>query len=200
MEEPKRRKSRKNYNLVELAISIAIVGIGISSIMSLFSVGLEATRDAIGENYSSCAANQFLIYIARNCNNPGKNFGSGARDFWEEYIYPAPSSEIPETIPSEADENSATFSTTAVEGGIYSSDYPGLYRIAQGSSSVRDFWATIRIWKSTIKNMYIFSQNWSEVSYEYAVKLNIEISWPAEKSYDKRESRYYCMEVFRQEL
>ena len=188
------------FNLVEVALAIAIVGIGISGIISLFPVGIKATNDAIGENYSSFVSNRFLGYMARMCNNPAKDFGTGARDFWEECVSPAPSGGILATIPSQEDETGATFNSSPIEGGIYSSNNPGLYRITQGSSSHTDFHATIRVWKSQIENMYIYNVNYPTIPYDYAVAFNIEISWPVEKPYPVREKRYYRIEIFRQEL
>lgn len=188
------------FNLVEVALAIAIVGLGITGIISLFPVGIKATNDAIGENYSSFVANRFLGYLARMCNNPAKSYGTSTRDFWEEYISPAPDVEIPDEIPLEADETSATFESSPIEGGIFSSDNPGLYRIKQGSSSYTDFHATIRVWKSQIENMYIYNVNYPAIPYDYAVALNIEISWPVEKPYSIREKKYYRIEIFRQEL
>jgi hypothetical protein len=190
----------KHFNLVEITLCIGIVAVAITGVMALFPIGFNATRSAIGETYSAYAANQFLAYLARNCNNPTKSYESGTRDFWEEYVYPAPSSAIPETIPSESDENNATFTLQSGDTMIYSSDNPGLYRIKQGTSNITDFHATVRIWRSKITNMYIFNQNVSEIDYSYAVRFNVEVSWPVEKTYDKREKRYYCVEVFRQEF
>ncbi len=193
------RYFKSRFNLVEVTLCIGVVAIGISGVMSLFPVGFNATRNAIGETYSTFAAHEFITYIARNCNNPAKSYGSGARDFWEEYIYPAPSAGMPETIPSEADENAAAF--TAVPGSpIYVSDNPGLFRIVQGSSGTTDFHATVRVWRSRIENLYIYNQNVPEISYQYAAQLRVEVSWPVEKPYAQREKRYYFKEVFRQEF
>jgi hypothetical protein len=196
------------FNLIELIIAIGVIGIGFAGIMSLFPVALNSTRDAIGDNYSSHVANKFLIYIARNCNDPTKKFDSGTKDFWQEYIYPASSNPMV-TDESLIDESTVNFSTPPVEEGIYTStnksdgkQNPGLYRVEQGSSSltITDFRATIRIWKSTVKNMCIYQKNYPEIDYAYAVNLNIEISWPSEKPYDKREKRYYTLDVFRQQF
>jgi len=190
------------FNLVEVTLSIGIIAIGITGVMSLFPIGFNATRNAIGETYSAYAANQFLAYLARNCNNPTKVYPSGTptRDFWEEFIYPAPSSEIPETRPSEADESSATFTLLSGDTMIYSSDSPGLYRIKQGTSNITDFHATVRIWRSKIENLYIFNNNVAEIDYQYGVKFMVEVSWPVEKTYARRDKRYYCIEIFRQEF
>ncbi|MBN1864644.1 MAG: hypothetical protein JW808_07060 [Victivallales bacterium] len=190
---------RSLFNLVEVTMCIGVIAVGISGVMSLFPMGFNASRNAIGETYSTFAAHEFISYIARNCNNPAKSYGSGARDFWEEYIYPAPASGIPETIPSEADENDATFSAVP-NSPIYASDNPGLYRIEQGSSGIIDFRATVRVWRSKIENLYIYNQNVPEISYQYAVQLRVEVSWPVEKPYAQREKRYYVKEIFRQEF
>ena len=194
------KKQKRFFNLVEITLCLGVVAIGVSGVMSLFPIGFQATKSAIGETYSAYAANQFLAYLTRNCNNPTKSYGSGARDFWEEFVFPAPSSEIPETIPSETDESAATFSLASGDTMIYSSDYPGLYRIKQGTTNITDFHATVRIWRSKIQNLYISNQNISEIDYLYAVKFRVEVSWPVEKPYSKREKRYYCVEVFRQQF
>lgn len=194
------------FNLIELTIAIGVVGIGFTGILSLFPVALNSTRDAIGENYSSYVANKFLIYIAGNCNDPTKKFptASPTRDFWEEYIGTAASTPMA-TDPSTIDESTVDFNSSAVEG-IYTSTNksngkpnPELYRVTQGSTSLTDFRATIKVWKSTVKNMCIYQKNYPEINYDFAVTLNIEISWPSEKPYDKREKRYYTLDLFRQE-
>ena len=187
------------FNLVEITVAISLVAIGFAGVVSLFPEAIRSTKAAIGDNYSSYVSNQFLVHIARSCNDPTKRFDSNSKDFWEAYVSAA-SGAIPETIPSEADENSAVFSSTPVENGIYSSDNPGLYRVTQGSTEFQDFHCTIRIWKSTVQNLYIYGTAFAEIDYDFAVKLNVEISFPAEKPYSKREKKYYSMEIFRQQL
>ena len=207
MNRDRKTKTFKNFfNLVEVTLCIGVIAIGITGVMSLFPIGFNATRSAIGETYSAYAANQFLAYLTRNSNDTTKRYPTGTptRDFWEEFVYPAATSEdaIPENdnIPTEDDEDDATFTLASSDTMIYSSDKPGLYRIKQGTSNITDFHATVRIWRSKIENLYIYNNNIAEISYEYAVRFNVEVSWPVEKDYAHREKRYYCIEVFRQEF
>ncbi|HBC85408.1 MAG TPA: hypothetical protein DCZ94_00485 [Lentisphaeria bacterium] len=200
---------KKLFNLVEVTLAIAVVGIGIAGVMSLFPVGFQASRDAIGDNYASCAAEQFISFFSRKCNDP-TDLGSG-KDFWETYISwdngtasnfaDDVAGSILTTIPTAADETAITFSTTAVEGNIYpdsnASPNPQLYRIKAGSSLVIDFHATVRIWRSQLNGLWIFEDN-MDIPHAIATRINIEISWPVEKPYASREKRYYTAELFRQ--
>jgi type II secretory pathway pseudopilin PulG len=58
-------KEKKYFNMIEVTLAIAIVGLGIAGIMSLFPVGLNATRDAVGDNYAADSAEDFLNYISQ---------------------------------------------------------------------------------------------------------------------------------------
>ncbi|HCE44840.1 MAG TPA: hypothetical protein DET40_14970 [Lentisphaeria bacterium] len=203
---------KKFFSLVEVTLAIAVVGIGIAGVMALFPVGFQASRDAIGDNYASSAAEQFISYFSRKCNDPTLDDLSDpvddtSKDFWEECIMwdnntasnfaDDVDGSIPTTKPTVADETAATFSATPVDGNIFPSDNQQLYRLKAGSTTVIDFHATVRIWRSRINGLWIFEAN-SDIPYAIATRINVEISWPVEKPYDKREKRYYTTELFRQ--
>ena len=48
------------FTLIEITLAIGIVAIGMAGVMALFPIGLNASRDAIGDNYSSSISEQFL--------------------------------------------------------------------------------------------------------------------------------------------
>ena len=199
---------KKFFNLVEVTLAIAVVGIGIAGVMSLFPVGFQASRDAIGDNYAATAAEQFISLIARKANDPTLDDpvdpgDDPLKDFWDENIVGAIGTSIPD---SGGDPLLSTFplalggatNAPVLEGNIYPSSDAGVFRIKGGNANVTDFYATIRIWKSQVQDVWIFSQNSPPIPYDYAARLNIEVSWPVEKPYAVREKRYYCTELFRQ--
>ena len=51
---------RYNFNMVEIALATAVIAIGISSILVLFPIGINATRAAIEENCYSDAVETLL--------------------------------------------------------------------------------------------------------------------------------------------
>ena len=56
------RKSRHGFNLVEVALAMAVVGMGIAGVMALFQLGMQQSRDAVGDNYAADSAEQFITF------------------------------------------------------------------------------------------------------------------------------------------
>lgn len=187
------------FNLVEIALAIGVIGIGIAGIMALFPVGFQAARDAIGDNYAADSADQFLHYISRACKNDwtvvsgiatSKQYNGDGLEEALTWNYKDQSENHP-LIQGSIDY------VDSVDNGT--PDNYNIFRIIQKSGNIVDFYGTMRIWKSTVKaSVYDGSwQQWQDTSYTSGAGLNIEISWPSEKPYAKRQKRYFYLEVFK---
>jgi type II secretory pathway pseudopilin PulG len=73
-------KIYRYFNMIEITLAIAIIAFGMSSILVLFPVGLNASRDSIADNYSANAVEQFISYIQARCRNKTDVIPSGAPD------------------------------------------------------------------------------------------------------------------------
>ncbi len=51
------------FNMIEVLLALAVIAIGMTSILGLFPVGLNASRDAIAQNCSADIADQMITYI-----------------------------------------------------------------------------------------------------------------------------------------
>ena len=222
---------KRFFNLIEVTLAIAVVGIGMVSIMSLFPVGINAIRQSVAENYASDAGDLLMTYLMRNCNDT--SIYSGTKDFWDYYIYDDKgtptnyaddaqgifnegaafwgnawnSSDPANNTTVRTAEATLTSAMTDIDvtqkAALYQSSapatYPGLFKITQGSALVSDFTGIARIWKSQVTGIYIYEQN-LDILYPYAYRLYIEISWPAQKPYSKRDKKTFCVEIFRQKF
>ena len=56
-------KIRYNFNMVEIALATAVIAIGISSILVLFPIGINATRAAMEENCYSDAVETVTAFV-----------------------------------------------------------------------------------------------------------------------------------------
>ena len=54
---------RFKFNMVEIALAIAVISIGLSAVLVLFPVGINATRAAVEENCCGDAAEYITRYI-----------------------------------------------------------------------------------------------------------------------------------------
>lgn len=226
----KKRLMIFRFNMVEVALALVILAIGLSSVMVLFPVGLKASRSSVAENNLADIAERVAAYIQSKYTSPdvwgrdGSFSGSNIGNF-----DPSPSDTAVPDDPSKFD----TQATKDMDGLFTSSSHPGYYIYRQYSDASNsdeskravDFEAMIRIgWDTeTLKKQYypqLGSGGWAKIGnftrsgsipnvtspmdgqsidtilpYIYRT-LIIEISWPADAPWTKREKRIYRVEIF----
>lgn len=215
------------FNMIEVALAMAIIAFGMTSILGLFPVGLNASRVSQAENYSAAIVEQLYGYI--------KNYAESSKANYDTYIYDSANG-LPTAINRGASIGSPS-RTLDVHTTSFLSDYmanntavysefftgsciyrvpmggtvmPCVYFIVQGPSNTKviDFSAMMLVWKSPVKSLVATGNaanatNWvewpSSATYYYKdiAGLNIEISWPLEKNYADREKRFYYFVVSR---
>ena len=183
------------FNMVEIALALAVIGIGIAGVMSLFPVGFNSIRDAMAESYGADMAEEFLAQISQECK----------RD-WTTWINTADNNGIiqnPAQTDMSSDWNSVTEGAQLI-GDIYYTSKQDVFLIKRKTGNIVDFEAHIQIYKSPITNLNVAGQNvdfsdgsMSAYRYEYGAIIYATISWPASKPYDAREKRVYCKEIFK---
>lgn len=184
------------FSIVEVALALAIVGIGVAGIMSLFPVALNASRDSVGDNSAPDVAEQFLSFIE------AKAYSTATTDWSTAGFIIADMKDYTSASGSgyfNDDQTDATAWGTTPISNISSKTFGGttLYKIVQSSGAglIPDFSGIIRIWKAQIPTLHVEAAS-PNVPYKYGAALYVEISWPAEKPYTSREKRTYYLELF----
>ncbi len=202
------------FNMIEVALAMAVIAFGMISIMALFPVGLTASRNAVAENYSADAADQFMSYIQGRANADRANFDAlfGSSGFL---------SDGPPDVAANMDtwsnaflEHLRTGSPTQMARGLdifecssYGPVLPAgkqVFFITQGADNAAglDFSAALVVWKSAVSTKVLVNGSPLEESdntFSHYAGLNVEISWPLERPYAEREKRYYYLEIKRPE-
>ena len=57
----------RRYNLVEVILALGVVAIGVVSIMALFPIGANASRDASMETYAANVSDEMLQFVTCTC-------------------------------------------------------------------------------------------------------------------------------------
>ena len=203
------------FTLVEVTMAIGVIAIGMMGIMALLPIGFQATKRAVGDNYSSELADQFLNLVAMQCKAYSSDDGGATVDGWGDWITDDAASGSPELIPEAkadtSDLNSVSPGDKLLDGieGIYKADQAkGLYYVdaksGASAESVTDFSAVMALWKEEIPYKYDsnadgkidLTDTSAAIPYENAVRLYLEISWPASIPYKQRTKRYYVRDVF----
>lgn len=201
----------QRFNMIEITLALAILGIGIASIMVLFPVGINANTAAIADNNIADVAEYLLGYVQMQVNDDLNN-GKTMID----------ASTLLGSLKTESGRNTDTISSFSDIGGLTnlkkaSSDNT-IFRYEQTSvvngETVIDFNAEARLWDSDVTIDY---RNWSAAGAPYVPDAKIqkgdnyerwvylETSWPADAPYKvtedgntvyPREKRIFIMDFF----
>ncbi len=173
---PVKKTGKSMFNLIEITMAIAVVGIGIAAIMALFPPALEANRVANTENY--------IGGIVETLQSFTENY---VRQNWSKIT------DFPDTEKSPATEASFPPAWTAVTG------FPGLYNVdtANGIYGILSDDKTIcmhlKIWRDATPPVIA---NTALATSSNSARLFIELSWPVILPYANREKRFYVFELY----
>lgn len=218
----KRKLVMFRFNMVEVALALVILAIGLSSVMVLFPVGLKASRGSVAENNLADIAERVGSYLQSRYTGAWKADGdlSSIPDIGEFAAEPGAVPDDPSEFTTKASE---------MDGLFTSSGHPGYYIYRQYSDAAGsgtseseravDFEAMIRVgWDTATLNNQYYPQvevtesdtnsykplggytfggtgNLNALNKVYRT-LIIEISWPADAPWEKREKRIYRLEIF----
>ena len=62
----------RRYNLVEVILALGVVAIGVVSIMALFPIGANASRDASMETYAANVSDEMLQFVKYRLKEVGE--------------------------------------------------------------------------------------------------------------------------------
>ena len=60
------KTKRSAFNLIELTLAIAVVGIGIASVMALFIPAMNASKASVADNYLPDIADTLMTFVKMN--------------------------------------------------------------------------------------------------------------------------------------
>lgn len=174
----------RTFNMVEIALAVAVIGIGIAGIVALFPIGMNASRDAIAESYAADTSEQFLHMFA----GMAKNNWSALTAWPDNRPYVITGTE------------SNNWTALAENGNIERHTVEnGVFRVTQRTAASTDFEGVFRVWKSPLSYNYWDGSSWQSksIDMESAVAINLEVSWPCRAPYAARQKSFFYLEVFR---
>lgn len=216
---------RHPFNLVEIALATAVLGVGVASVLALFPVGASTSRSAVAENTVADVAEFFFGYFQNQYQANWKTDGSAASGLFTPATCPAFDS-APSSVPTGSSgftfpDPGATPKPAFPNLGTHST--PGIFLYRQGNDAENpDFEAMIRVGKVTnnadkVRYPGIGSKSGGEASgyrqtavsgvtnqlagasstvSKYLTSLLIEFSWPIDAPWEEREKRVYRLDFF----
>ena len=208
------------FNLVEIALAIAVIAIGISQILVLFPIGLNTTKEASADNNMADIGEYLMSYLRAGYE---ADWTRAAKKF-----------NLPESLSG----------LTAGDEGLDVNDLPAAWKPLDGKSQeescfyryndvflfqqksviegeyIADFSVIAKVWSDKSFDIYLpdIYQQYTSTAPHYVSStllknntmslsaylttkniiraINIELSWPAELPYSEREKKNFRFELF----
>ena len=215
-------KKQHPFNMVEILLALGVIAIGICSVMVLFPVGANASRDSIMEEYAATSAEQMLNMINFRLHMYDAGTHSTTK-YWNDYIGTTPEGNGSLTSgstgrPSDTDiaaldlndatdwssGTNALLGGTALKGRIFSQSGSSntYFQIVVHKDGDKADLSDVDEAKIDFRALAVLwvdkvDFNGTNLPYTYAARLNLEVSWPVEIPYASRQKSYYTLEVFK---
>ena len=191
------RRVRHYFNMIEITLAIAIMGVGITSLMVLLPVGLRNSQESISNNYVPIIADYFygLIRTILSIDEDGEieNF-----TWMFDWITAGSDNEL--EIDTDGDNKLSGVKNQPVNIFYHdtdTSDYVVVFRSKSETGDgltydMVDFAAEVKLFKDDALNI-----NGVSKSSDDLMRVYMHISWPIELPLSKRQSRVYVWDVAR---
>ena len=176
------------FNLIEIALAIAIIAVGMSSVLVLFPAGLNAVNSAAADSSAPDAVQYLAGYVESRIRHEWNSSATRTSNTV---------TNLPTAKPGAAESwNASPISNTP----IYTSSTNGLFKYEQthrvNGVDIVDFSAAARVWKTDNNHISVPGQsvptNWNTGS----VTIFIEVSYPLEKPYEERDTQIYRLDLY----
>lgn len=201
---------RSLFNMIEVALAIAVVAIGLSSIMVLFPVGLNATSAAITDDNIPDAAEYILSYMEGRILKSWRHDGGAKKsDFLDLVKDKKPDDSRIQEESKKITAGEIDKEQVNDDGILLGAGNIGLFRFqkvvkleSSAGGERTDFAVDALVWRESVRGKSfetllavpgITGSRTKEktVSDKAAVELCVELSWPIEQQYVMREKRLY---------
>ena len=181
------------FTMIEILLALGVIAIGICSIMVLFPIGANASRDAAMETYCANAAEELLHYY---------QFQLQSNNQWKELI-------TDNGIKNSENEVILAYSDGWKSDWNALNEFPNIVQksgtcvflltnIGNGKkwSELTDYneinWAAV-----ITVTKHLININGSNVNSNYGITLQAEVSWPAQAQVANRKKATYVLDVFK---
>ena len=176
---------RSWFNLIEVTMAIAIVGIGIAGVMALFPPSIEANKVANNENYLGGVSETLMAFLESNILS---NFSATL------------ASSNPAASGTTA--NGSALSSWGDNTTLKNAGFPELYQLVANQlygvkSADESVTALISIWKgNTVDNLSTTGSRNDVTLSNVSRRVYVEVSWPAQLPYANRQKKLYVFDCF----
>ena len=202
-------KKQRFFNMIEVLLALAISAVGITGILGIIPLGLRANRDAMADTFVTDIANSYFAYLNLEASKAASfeafvtsgipfslvSFSNSVETSDDVTVSTAqnPIDDLPaRTIElQDIDRDGVTWA----EGEAGTHKYLKITVGKAGENVLPDFEADICGWKS-YPNDIPDVDNANADGKRNLIRVYLEVSWPVNVPYAKREKRTFVREYF----
>ena len=169
------------FNLIEVTMAVAVVGIGIAGVMALFPPAIEANKNADFQNFTGTVVNNVAAFLTYRLKRDWSTFTGGLSTSKSESLDTQANTSAWEEIPN-------------FNGLFYATSDQKIDRLGIRTQD-KSIAAHVQIWKDN-GHMSTGYFDKTEVTFSSAdrVRIVVELSWPVHVAYADREKQEFVYE------
>lgn len=209
---------RHPFNLIEILLALGVIMFGLVCLLGLFPLAAKVTSDATMETYATSAAEELVAYVTDQMTTlfvKDENNESASPSYesnWNRWISKIPTKQPKAMLGKNEDEhlkaleNKDNWKPLAGQPYIFEhNSEPGVFLVISRrgeqdpdnsidleTDTNIDAKVLVTMWKEKIKRVFRSGKTEEDDKYEYGVRLNMKVGWPAERpEAEKDEDNYW---------
>lgn len=184
-------RRRGAFSLIEIVLALAVIAFGVVSVLALLPASIKSGRDSVADTHSALVGEHLIEMLSTAMEN------AADADAWG-----ASALALPTTKPG-ADESATTWVNWRSQDGIRywrvgTANQLHRVELRRDGNDYAEFGAMCRVWRQQVVISQFSNGTWASrtLPWSQAVALNLEVSWPVQAPYARRQKAIYALNVF----
>lgn len=179
------------FSMLEVVLALAVVAFGIVSVLALLPASMKASRESVADTHSSRVGEHLITMLATALE------GAASATAWNSAILALPTAKPGSTEPTEGwvrwrAQDGITYWQPGTGSPLFRTELRGQ------DSDYAEFGGMCRVWRGPVTICELVDGAWQNrtLPAAAAVALNLEVSWPVQVPYERRQKALYALNVF----
>ena len=179
------------FSLIEVLLALGVIAFGVVSVLALLPASMKSSRDSVADTHSSLVGEHLTEMLSTAMES------SASATAWT-----ASALALPSDKPG-ADEAATGWTNWRSQDGIRywrvgTANQLHRVELRRDGNDYAEFAGMCRVWRRQVVISQLTNGTWTTrtLPWEDAVALNIEVSWPVQAPYARRQKAIYALNVF----
>jgi Tfp pilus assembly protein PilV len=179
------------FSLIEVVLALAVIAFGVVSVLALLPASMKSSRDSVADTHSALVGEHLIEMLSTAMEN--------APDATTWY---ANALTLPTAKPGAAESATTWVNWRSQDGIRYwrvgTSNQLHRVELRREGNDYAEFAGMVRVWRQPVAISQFASGAWTSrtLPWTEAVALNLEVSWPVQAPYARRQKALYALNVF----